>query len=207
MSKLSLAGAWKLRGEFMDVTAERYNEVLRKMDAAPVRATLPAFLKLEDLSEEEQAEFLKDPNPHFHVMTDKANHAFPSKYGFIPMTVPGDVTTALIENGIAEEPFLKENTKKNQWIKDLSWWLVRDFDVTEEMLNEDIVRLNIEMLDFNADIIVNGHARCAPRKRVLRVQRRHQALFARRQKPARHSPHLRHGAALSARRRFVLLRK
>lgn len=59
MSKLSLAGAWKLRGEFMDVTAERYNEVLRKMDAAPVRATLPAFLKLEDLSEEEQAEFLK----------------------------------------------------------------------------------------------------------------------------------------------------
>ena len=53
MSKLSLAGAWKLRGEFMDVTAERYNEVLRKMDAAPVRATLPAFLKLEDLSEEE----------------------------------------------------------------------------------------------------------------------------------------------------------
>ena len=42
MSKLSLAGAWKLRGEFMDVTAERYNEVLRKMDAAPVRATLPA---------------------------------------------------------------------------------------------------------------------------------------------------------------------
>ena len=53
MSKLSLAGAWKLRGEFMDVTAARYNEVLRKMDAAPVRATLPAFLKLEDLSEEE----------------------------------------------------------------------------------------------------------------------------------------------------------
>ena len=116
MSKLSLAGAWKLRGEFMDVTAERYNEVLRKMDAAPVRATLPAFLKFEDLSEEEQAAFLKDPNPHFHVMTDKSNHAFPSKYGFIPMTVPGDVTTALIENGIVEEPFLKENTKKNQWI-------------------------------------------------------------------------------------------
>ena len=123
------------------------------------------------------------------------------------MTVPGDVTTALIENGIVEEPFLKENTKKNQWIKDLSWWLVRDFDVTEEMLNEDIVRLNIEMLDFNADIIVNGmpaahheNAFCAfseDIKRFLHVGK----------KPARHSPHFRHGAALSARRRFVLLRK
>ena len=98
MSKLSLAGAWKLRGEFMDVTAERYNEVLRKMDAAPVRATLPAFLKLEDLSEEERAEFFKEPNPHFHVMTDKSNHAFPSKYGFIPMTVPGDVVDVQIRS-------------------------------------------------------------------------------------------------------------
>ena len=28
------------------------------------------------------------------------------------MTVPGDVTTALIDNGVIEEPFLKDNTKK-----------------------------------------------------------------------------------------------
>ena len=72
------------------------------------------------------------------------------------MTVPGDVTTALIDNGVIEEPFLKDNTKKSIWIKELSWWLVKEFDITEEMLNEDIVRLNIEMLDFNADILVNG---------------------------------------------------
>ena len=35
MSKLSLAGAWKLRGEFMDVTAERYNEVRVKWTQPP----------------------------------------------------------------------------------------------------------------------------------------------------------------------------
>ena len=36
MHKISLAGEWKLRGEFMDVTADRFTEVLRKLDADPV---------------------------------------------------------------------------------------------------------------------------------------------------------------------------
>ena len=104
MSKLSLAGAWSCAANLWTLRQSATTKCCVN-GRSPVRATLPAFLKLEDLSEEEQAEFLKDPNPHFHVMTDKANHAFPSKYGFIPMTVPGDVTTALIENGIVEEPF------------------------------------------------------------------------------------------------------
>ena len=72
------------------------------------------------------------------------------------MQVPGDVTCALVDAGIIEEPFLKTNTKKNLWIRDLSWWLIKEFEVTAETLEEDIVRLNIEMLDFNADILLNG---------------------------------------------------
>ena len=72
------------------------------------------------------------------------------------MQVPGDVTSALVDAGVIEEPFLKTNTKKNLWIRDLSWWLVKDFEVSEAVLEEDIVRLNIEMLDFNADILLNG---------------------------------------------------
>lgn len=45
MSKLSLAGAWKLRGEFMDVTAERYNEVLRKNGRSPRARNAAGVLK------------------------------------------------------------------------------------------------------------------------------------------------------------------
>ena len=108
------------------------------------------------MTEEERKLYLKEPDPKFTVNTALAMHPYPSKTGYIPMTVPGDVTTALIDNGVIEEPFLKDNTKKSIWIKELSWWLVKEFDITEEMLNEDIVRLNIEMLDFNADILVNG---------------------------------------------------
>lgn len=156
MSKLSLAGEWKLRGEFMDVTADRCAEVLVHLNAMPPKPTIPGYLTEENMTEEEREMYLKEPDPKFTVNTALAMHPYPSKTGYIPMTVPGDVTTALIDNGIIEEPFLKDNTKKSIWIKELSWWLVKEFDITEEMLNEDIVRLNIEMLDFNADILVNG---------------------------------------------------
>lgn len=156
MHKISLAGEWKLRGEFMDVTADRFTEVLRKLDADPVAPTLPGFLTLEDLPEEARARFEAGPSRAFTVYSDRGPNAFPSKTGWIPMQVPGDVTCALVDAGIIEEPFLKTNTKKNLWIRDLSWWLIKEFEVTAETLEEDIVRLNIEMLDFNADILLNG---------------------------------------------------
>lgn len=156
MHKISLAGEWKLRGEFMDVTADRFTEVLRKLDADPVAPTLPGFLTLEDLPEEARAQFEAGPSRAFTVYSDRGPNAFPSKTGWIPMQVPGDVTCALVDAGIIEEPFLKTNTKKNLWIRDLSWWLIKEFEVTAETLEEDIVRLNIEMLDFNADILLNG---------------------------------------------------
>ncbi|MGN0478974.1 MAG: glycosyl hydrolase 2 galactose-binding domain-containing protein, partial [Hominenteromicrobium sp.] len=156
MHKLSLAGEWKLRGEFMDVTADRFNEVLRKLDAEPVRPTLPGFLSLEDLPPEARTKFFEKPETAFTVYADKSPNAFPSKTGYIPAVVPGDVTTALVNSGVIEEPFLKTNTKKSLWIRDLSWWFIKEFEVTQDLLDEDIVRLNIEMLDFNADIILNG---------------------------------------------------
>lgn len=156
MHKISLAGEWKLRGEFMDVTADRFTEVLRKLDADPVAPTLPGFLTLEDLPVEARAQFEAGPSRAFTVYSDRGPNAFPSKTGWIPMQVPGDVTCALVDAGIIEEPFLKTNTKKNLWIRDLSWWLIKEFEVTAETLEEDIVRLNIEMLDFNADILLNG---------------------------------------------------
>ena len=59
MHKISLAGEWKLRGEFMDVTADRFTEVLRKLDADPVAPTLPGFLTLEDLPESLQQKAAK----------------------------------------------------------------------------------------------------------------------------------------------------
>ena len=48
MSKLSLAGEWKLRGEFMDVTADRCAEVLVHLNAMPPKPTIPGYLTEEN---------------------------------------------------------------------------------------------------------------------------------------------------------------
>ena len=50
MSKLSLAGEWKLRGEFMDVTADRCAEVLVHLNAMPPKPTIPGYLTEENMT-------------------------------------------------------------------------------------------------------------------------------------------------------------
>lgn len=126
MKVLDLSGTWKLRAEFLNIGPERVTEVLER------------------------------PEGEFNVFHRKSPNAFPTKNGFIKANVPCDVITPLVENGIIEEPLLKTNTKDCLWIRDLSWWFIREFEVGEELLSEDIVRLYIEMLDFKADIIING---------------------------------------------------
>ncbi len=128
MEKLSLEGTWKLRGEFLDVTAERFVQVM----------------------EREEGEFGVE-------FSDKGLKPFPYRRGFMEAQVPGDVTSALIKYKIIEEPLIKDNTKKSIWIKDLSWWFMRNFNVSKELLQNEEVRLFIEMLDYKADIIINGH--------------------------------------------------
>jgi beta-mannosidase len=41
-------------------------------------------------------------------------------------------------------------------VGDFSWWFIRDFAVSGELLAHEQVRLYIDMLDFKADIILNG---------------------------------------------------
>lgn len=126
MQKIDLSGIWKLRGEFLDVGPERFVEVMER------------------------------PAGKFSVNREKFPNVLPVKQGFLEAKVPCDVITPLVENDIIKEPFLKSNIEDCLWIKDLSWWFIREFEVSEEVLSEDVVRLYIEMLDFKADIIING---------------------------------------------------
>jgi beta-mannosidase len=127
MSKLDLTGKWKLRGEFFDVTAERFYEVASKEDG------------------------------EFKVMRKNDDkQAMPSKAGFMEARVPCDVITPLIENNFLQEPTLKTNSDDCMWVGDLSWWFLREFEVSSGLLDNEEVRLFIEILDYNADIILNG---------------------------------------------------
>ncbi len=153
MKKISLAGQWKLRGDFMDVTADKFAKVLEKMDAPPVPLNMSSYVSAEELKEFE-ANIEKSKIPGYKVNVTNG-HPFPSKTGYINMQVPGDVITALVDSDIIKEPLLKTNTRDCLWVKDLCWWMTREFEITQEMFDEDIINLRIEMLDFNAHIIIN----------------------------------------------------
>jgi len=122
---VSLDGTWKLRAEFIDVAAERFNEMLSREDGK------------------------------FDVIFFRGK-VMPAKKGFMDANVPCDILTPLIESGIIDEPLVGKNTENCKWTKDLSWWFTRDFEVDETLFANEQVRLFIEILDFKADIIING---------------------------------------------------
>ena len=126
MNRLNLSGEWKLRGEFLDVTAMQFSKVASREDG-----------KFEMLKE------------------DKPRH-MPSRNGFLTASVPCDIITPLVENGLLKEPLLKANSNDCMWVGDYSWWFIRNFSVTKELYDNEEIRLFIEVLDYNADIIVNG---------------------------------------------------
>jgi beta-mannosidase len=130
MEQLSLAGVWKLRPEFLDLGPERFNEVLSR------------------------------PEGTFEILGPRRGKVytkpFPKREGFLPAPVPCDVATALVEGGIIPEPLEQDNTEGLLWLMDFGWWFIRDFEVSAELFACEQVRLFIEILDFKADIILNG---------------------------------------------------
>lgn len=101
MSKLSLAGEWKLRGEFMDVTADRCAEVLAHLNAMPPKPTIPGYLTEENMTEEERKLYLKEPDPKFTVNTALAMHPYPSKTGIYSYDcTPATLQPPWIDNGV-----------------------------------------------------------------------------------------------------------
>lgn len=125
MATLSLTGKWQLRGEFLDVTPERIQEVLSR-------------------------------EPGEYRVIKRGDHIYPYKKGWMSMQVPGDVITPLVAHGILHEPFDKMHSKDCTWTKDLSWWFVKSFDISEDLLEHEEIRLYIEMLDHKAHIFING---------------------------------------------------
>ncbi len=72
-------------------------------------------------------------------------------------TVPGCVHTDLMAAGVIPDPFYGENEKSMQWLGEKDWEYVREFDVTEEMMEHTFVELVMEGIDTYADVYVNGN--------------------------------------------------
>ena len=74
----------------------------------------------------------------------------------IPATVPGCVHTDLLEAGQLDDPFYRDNEKKQMWIGETDWRYKRTFVVDSALLRHEVVLLRCYGLDTIATIYING---------------------------------------------------
>jgi beta-mannosidase len=70
-------------------------------------------------------------------------------------TVPGCVHTDLLANKLIEDPFYRDNEKKQQWIGKTKWEYRTTFQVTPQIMNRENVELVFEGLDTYAEVYLN----------------------------------------------------
>ena len=79
-----------------------------------------------------------------------------SEGSVLPMTVPGDIMSALICAGTIPDPYYDRNELDLQWIGREEWEISRDIEVPAAFLQRERVFLEFEVLDTIADVRVNG---------------------------------------------------
>ncbi|MBL7808381.1 MAG: glycoside hydrolase family 2 protein [Saprospiraceae bacterium] len=72
-----------------------------------------------------------------------------------PVKVPVSVHTALLQNGMIEDPFWRDNEEKLQWIEKEDWEFQSTFDVSPETLAKKHVELIFKGLDTYAQVFLN----------------------------------------------------
>ncbi len=63
----------------------------------------------------------------------------------------------LMASGLIEDPFVKDNESKCDWVALKDWTYCREFEVPREALDSDEVYLVCKQLDTIADVYVNGN--------------------------------------------------
>ncbi|HRH47002.1 MAG TPA: hypothetical protein PKY82_35475, partial [Pyrinomonadaceae bacterium] len=78
-----------------------------------------------------------------------------NKTEWLPATVPGCVHTDLIANKKIEDPFYRDNEKKQQWIGKTDWEYTKTFNISAETLKRQNLELVFEGLDTYANVFLN----------------------------------------------------
>ncbi|PSW02659.1 beta-mannosidase [Photobacterium lipolyticum] len=75
----------------------------------------------------------------------------------IPVSLPGDVHSALLSAGIICDPYWAINEAKVQWVSQCDWVVYRSFELTADELACNAMDLVLDNLDTVAEIRINGH--------------------------------------------------
>lgn len=78
-------------------------------------------------------------------------------FGTVPVLVPGDVHSALLEAGIIEDPYYSCNEIKSLWVGREDWIYRRSFILDASFLGHEAIYLRAEDVDTFCDISINGH--------------------------------------------------
>lgn len=70
-------------------------------------------------------------------------------------TVPGNVFTDLLSHQIIEDPFIKTNEEKVQWVSTKDWEYKTTFQLSDDILKKQHIELHFEGLDTYAKIFLN----------------------------------------------------
>ncbi|WP_026775093.1 glycoside hydrolase family 2 protein [Polaribacter sp. Hel_I_88] len=71
--------------------------------------------------------------------------------------VPGNIFTDLLHHKIIEDPFIKNNEEKVQWVSTKSWEYKTTFSLSDEVLAKKNIEINFDGLDTYAKIYINGN--------------------------------------------------
>ena len=71
-------------------------------------------------------------------------------------SVPGNVFTDLLSHKIIDDPFIKTNEEKVQWVSNKSWEYKTTFSLSEDVLQKKNIEINFDGLDTYAQIYLNG---------------------------------------------------
>ena len=75
---------------------------------------------------------------------------------WMPATVPGDVRLDLLQNGKIEDPFYGKNNLKSQWVHNFEWWYLKEFDLPPSEVQDKLVHLVFNGVDYFAEFWLNG---------------------------------------------------
>ncbi len=70
-------------------------------------------------------------------------------------SVPGCIHTDLLDNGIIEDPFYRDNEGKLQWIGEKDWRYLMAFEVDAALFRKDNIILNFDGLDTYVYVFLN----------------------------------------------------
>ena len=72
-----------------------------------------------------------------------------------PVKIPVSAHTALLQNGMIEDPYWRDNEEKLQWIEKEDWEFQTTFDVGADVLARKHIELIFKGLDTYAQIYLN----------------------------------------------------